>query len=174
MNESGIVLRPIEGKWFHVNPLELDFDFLKYPRKNIRQEEIRLLINEAVNELSKNPERYNRPFETLIPQYNVCGGKTIMELKIFSQSIGDSIANWVEQSLEWLQRINNGETWEDICFKSDQMKNYRLIEWKNGTIHFVGGALTSRFRSPATNIGTTDWHLKDKVFHAVPLIIKYK
>ncbi len=172
MNESGIV-RPVEGKWFLVNPAKLDFNFLDAPRRNTKEEETRILITDAMHELEKYPEKYNSPFRTLVPICKVSTAKVINDFRRFSQNSGDGIADWVHQALEWAQRINNGESWNDICIKPDRMRCYRLIEWKNGFIRFVGGTNLGSFKCAATAVGKTDWKMKDKVFYAVPLIVKY-
>ena len=174
MNESGIVLGPVEGKWFQVNPEKLDFSFFEKPIRNIKQEEIRLLILEAKNELLSKQEKYMRPFCTLIPSLDLSFGKSILDLKLYSKKRGDCMANWVEQCLEWVQRVNNGESWNKICIMPDNTRNYRLVEWKNGSIRFFGGSSRSQIRYPATTIGKTDWGPKEKVYQAVPLIVKYK
>lgn len=173
MNDGGIVRRPADGKWFFVDPEKLNFDFAKYPRKDEKQEEARVLINEAKEELMNNPERYMRPFSTFIPYCKAAEGRKISELMEFSKKFGDSMANWVEQSLEWAQRINNGETWYDICCKPDSCRYYRIIQWKNGNVRFFGGASEGPLGYGAATIGKSDWYMHDKVYYAVPLVVKY-
>ena len=173
MNESGIVLRPIEGIWFKVDPTKLNKNLFMSKKINFLQEETRQLILDAFYEMEKYPEKYEREFYTLVPK-TLRSGRTIKELKSCAEMYNGHMANWVEQALEWAQRISNGETWEDICLKPDLMTWYRIIEWKGGTIRFVGGTSTGHLKCSATKVGTTNWILNDTVYHAVPLIVKYE
>ncbi len=61
------------------------------------------------------------------PKLNRCsyyGPKEVRRL-IFNQPYHP--ANWIEQSLEWGQRIVNGEEWETLCNKEDMVNYYRRI-----------------------------------------------
>ena len=173
MNDGGIVLRPIEGVWFKVDPTSVNKELFMSKRNNISQEATRQFILDAFYEMEKYPERYERTFYTLVPK-NLRSGRTIKELKTCTGMYNGCMANWIEQSLEWAQRISDGETWEDICIKHDTMTWYRLVEWKGGAIRFVGGASTSFIKCSATKVGTTNWTLNDMVYHAVPLIVRYE
>lgn len=172
MNESGIIRKPIEAKWFEVDPACLNLRLFMSPRNHVKQEETRLLILDAIKILEESPEKYGKPFKTLIPK-RLPKESSIKECYDLARIYLGHMATWAEQALEWAQRINNGETWEELCNKPDTISNFRLIEWKNGEVRLAGGAAKGQLKLPASNIGKTDWYLNDKVLHAVPLVVKY-
>ena len=67
-------------------------------------------------------------------------GEEFEFLKEYAKTMGDHNADWVEQSLEWAQRISNGESWKKLCNKRDTTKWYRLVEGPNGELWQVGGS----------------------------------
>ena len=137
-----IALTPTEGKCFEVNFFSIDQNKFKRKRKNPVQEHLRKEILNAFAEVEKNPERYAIPFKTVIPQRPCRGAlpKLPEEVKEFADCIGDHNADWVEQTLEWAQRISNGENWRTLCNKNDTAKWHRLVEGANGEFLCVGGA----------------------------------
>lgn len=58
--------------------------------------------------------------------------KNVVELKEEAKNQGGHMANWIEQALEWAQRIDNGESWETICNEPDKNKHYRMIIGEKG------------------------------------------
>lgn len=144
---------PTEGKLFEVKPLEIDRSKFEFEKPTIiwepmgallcwnQKEWVRQIIKEAFAEVDKRPERYAAAFYTLIPKKRWDGYKSIAELKAYARCLGGLMANWVEQALEWAQRIDNGESWDNICKESDTVNYYRMIRWKNGHCRLVGGSL---------------------------------
>ena len=129
---------PAEGKVFEVNPLKIDRSKFKKRMHNQNQEWIREIIQKAFIEVDKHPERYAVPFYTLIPEKNWDGYKTFAELKRYANDLGGIMANWVEQALEWAQRISNGETWKNVCKRKNVSKWYIAIVCGKGFARFAG------------------------------------
>ena len=166
-----VVETPAVGKWFEVNPLNINQQLFKKEREDLRQETIRKLILEAFAEVKKNPEKY-APFQTMMPE-KTWSSKTMTELKELAESLGDCIADWVHQSLEWTQRIANGETWEAVCNEADTANWYRAVLWKDGYVHQVGGSRNHHCDVPASYVH--DSYTSDNCLSvAVPLVVKYK
>ena len=163
---------PIEGKWFEVNPLLINQSLFLDKRDDEQQEETRQIILEAFNEMKKNCE-YEKPFETLMPE-KTWNEKNIIGFMKMACYIGDHMADWIEQALEWAQRIANGETWEAICNKPDTANWYRLIKWKNGYKRLVGGSRKSFGNGPASSIGQKDYCFDFSLGSTVPLVVRYK
>ena len=203
MNETLQVCgRPEEGKWFKVNPLTIDQALFQEARASseqemadklyweykvqkqlttdqylkdldaARQEKTRKLILEAFAEVNANPEKYGKPFKTLRPKMTwTC--KTEEGLKELASSLGDHIADWVEQALEWAQRIQNGETWQDICNNSEYYEWYRAVVWKNGYIRRIGGSKFDRVYAAASTVDEYDCY-NGIYYDMVPLVVSYK
>lgn len=196
--------RPEEGKWFKVNPLTIDQALFQEARASseqemadklslgeykvqkhltteqylkdldaARQEKTRKLILEAFDEVKANPEKYGKPFKTLRPKMT-WSWKTGEELKELASSLGDHIADWVEQALEWAQRIQNGETWQDICNKPEYYEWYRAVVWKNGYIRCIGGSEFDRVYVAASAVGVYNCYNNGMYYDMVPLVVSYK
>ena len=114
-NTSDVVHIPTARELFEVNPSEIDRSkFEKTIGDDDAMKWMWQIINEAFAEVDKNPEKYASTFYTLIPELNWNCVKSSAELKRYAESIGGYIPDWVEQVLEWAQRICNGESWQDI------------------------------------------------------------
>ena len=137
-----VVKSPTEGKLFEVNPLEIDRKIFDKQMEDQRQERTRQTILEAFVEVDKQPEKYASPFYTLIPKMKWKGCDTVAELKEYAKDLGGLMADWVEQALEWAQRISNGEGWKVICNDKDTANWYRLIVGEDGYARRVGGSLS--------------------------------
>ena len=147
---SDVAQTPTEGKIFEVNPLEIDRSKFEKPMSDQNQEWTRQIIQEAFAEVDKNPEKYALPFYTLIPKKKWSGYKTVAELKAYANDLGGLMADWVQQALEWAQRLLNGESWEAICNNADTANWYRMILWKNGYYRLVGGSRRRDNNYPAS------------------------
>lgn len=165
--------KPVEGKRFDVNPLAIDQKLFEKKREDSRQETTRKLIQEAFTMVKKNPEKYAKPFQTLMPE-KTWESKILEEFKKLAESLGDCIADWVHQALEWAQRIANGESWEAICNEADTATWYRLVVWKNGYTRLVGGSRENCNCSPASDVGSDGCNSYDSIYHSVPLVVLYK
>lgn len=165
--------KPIEGKWFEVNPASITPILFADERRDTNQEETRQLILEAFEEMSKHPEKYARNFRTMIAEEE-WSLDTVADLKEHACKLGDHNADWVEQALEWAQRIQNGETWESLCNNPDNTNWYRLVVWKNGETRLIGGSICHSNDSPATDIDDVDFYDYDFMFNTVPLVVSYE
>jgi len=163
---------PMEGKWFKVEPLTIDQNLFKEKRKNPSQERTRQLILEAFEEMKKNL-KYAKSFKTMILE-KTWSSKNVGELKELASKFGDHNADWVEQALEWAQRIANGEAWKDICNKADTANWYRLVIWKNGCARLVGGSREDYVNSPASDISGSTFFDLSFIIRAVPLVVLYE
>ena len=131
-----IAKTPTQGMWFEVNPKAIDQKLFFEERKDNNQEWMRLVIREAFKEMRNNPE-YKQKFMTTVPE-KTWVIKTFGEMQAFAAGRGDHMTNWVEQALEWAQRIHNGESWKTLCNMPDTIKWYRAVEWKGG-VALIGG-----------------------------------
>ena len=166
-------LKPKEGEMFEVNFSEINRNIFKKERENSKQEKVRKLICEAFTKVDENPRMYGTSFKTLIPK-KTWTVKTVGEYWKLANDLGGHIADWVEQSLEWAQRIANGETWEDVCNESDSANWQRIIEWKNGIITLVGGCKKlGDYETPASFVwGMNYYFYSDIIQNATPLVVK--
>ena len=162
---------PKEEVPFEVNPIAIKRSCFQMKRKDSKQEAMRQIILEAIGEVQKNPARYGKTFWTLLPE-KTWVTKTVSEFIKLAKERGDHLANWVEQALEWAQRIQNGETWKAICNEPDTVKWYRLVMWKYGYCRLVGGSLY--LNHSACYIQHYDYTTGIDIYHTVPLIVLYK
>jgi len=168
---SNVAKIPTEGKLFEVNPLGIDRSIFEKPMSDWKQELIRKNIQEAFVEVDKHPEKYASQFYTLIPEKKWDGYKTVPELKAYAYDLGGRIANWVEQVLEWAQRISNGENWEDICNNADTANWYRMVIGKNRHYEIAGGSRYCNSHNAAAYIGYEDCYSEEGAKHTVPLVV---
>lgn len=161
---------PTEGKLFYVNSLGIDRKDFQNPKRDPMQERTRQIIQEAFAEVDKHPEKYAAPFYTLIPEKNWIAYKTPSELNEYANYLGGVMANWVEQALEWAQRIFNGESWETICNNADTAKWYRMIRWKNGYYWIIGGSRDGNIHFPASGVLFDDYYYY-LLLDTVPLVV---
>jgi len=165
--EHKTMQKPIEGKSFEVNPKTINQNLFSEKRKDSKQEETRQIILEAFAKLSEEPQKYGRPFKTIIPEKK-WSTKTVKELEEIANILGDHMADWVEQALEWAQRIANGDTWEAVCNYVETENWVRLVIWKNGYTKLVGGT-----DYPASDVSCGIYNSNDSVSTAVPLVVLY-
>ena len=164
---------PTEDDWFEVNPQTINQSLFKKNRKDERQERTRKLILEAFAEVKSSPEKYGRKFKTMMPK-KTWTSKTVAELKQLACEFGNHNADWVEQALEWAQRICNGESWEAVCNNADTANWYRLVVWKNGYARLVGGSRSDGNVYPASDVGGNDYYSLDRIVGTVPLVVLYE
>ena len=171
--ETKPIPRPTEGVPFEVNPLGIDRSLFEKKRKNSKQDYTRRCILEAFEEVDAHPKKYGKPFKTLMPA-KTWDWKTVGELKKLAAKLGDHMANWVEQFLEWAQRIQNGESWEAICNEADTANWCRLIKWKNGYARVIGGSRKDGDCEPPSDVLNYDYAAGSDSFSGVPLVVLYK
>ena len=171
--QSSQIHGPEEGVPFEVNPLEIDRKLFEITRKDPKQEKMRKTIQEALDEVKKNPDRYGKSFKTLMP-VKTWNYRIVDELKELAAKLGDHMADWIEQALEWAQRIQNGESWKAICNEPDTANWYRLVEWKNGFYRLVGGSRKFVYRCPASSVNVNICDPNYELSGTVPLVVLYK
>lgn len=165
---------PTEDQWFEVNPQTINQSLFKEKRKDERQERTRKLILEAFAEVDKHPEKYASAFYTLMPEKKWNDYKTVAELKAYANDLDGQMADWVEQALEWAQRLFNGESWETICNNADTANWYRVILWENGCYRLVGGSRNSNGNNPASGVFNYDFASYSFFLDTVPLVVLKK
>ena len=172
-NTAKVAQKPTEDAWFEVKPQAIDQKLFEKKRKEYRQEATRKLILEAFAEMKENPEKYGKNFKTMMPQ-KTWSSKTVAQLKEMASKLGDHNANWVEQALEWAQRIANGESWEGICNAKDTANWYRLVVWKNGYARLVGGSVCYDDYKPASDVYDIGYYDYGFLSSTVPLVVLYE
>lgn len=168
-----VAQKPTEGEWFEVKPQAINQKLFETKRPAVRQENTRRLILEAFVEMQNEPEKYAKKFFTMMPK-KTWRHKTFVELEEMASKLGDHNANWVEQALEWAQRIANGESWEAICNDNDTANWYRLVVWKSGYARHVGGSVCNNHDLPASCVADFDCSELDSLEYTVPLVVSYK
>ena len=169
-------ITPTEGEWFEVKPRTIDQKLFEKKRTNSFQEETRILILKAFEQMKHHPKKYGQNFRTMMPEFTR-HSKTEPQLIEMASKLGDHCANWVEQALEWAQRIANGVSWETLCHNKDTSNLYRLILWDdNGPIptRLVGGSVYNHDHRPAVAIHSREYVFKLELAYAVPLVVLYE
>lgn len=164
---------PTEGKVFAINPMAIDRNLFSKKRKDERQERTRQRILDAFTEVDANPEKYAKPFKIMIMKKTWKGSKNGRELVEMANTVGH-LTDWVEQALEWAQKIANGKTWERICNEADTNDWYRLVKWKGGYLRLVGGSRRSNCICPASYVDDYSCGLGDNYHNSVPLVTLYQ
>lgn len=162
-------------RWFEITPKSIDRRLFLFKRSNEAEEKLRQFILEAFKEVDKKP-KYNIPFKAIYPVMRWGGTPTIEEYEEIVNNLGgDHMADWVEQALEWAQRIANGEEWIALCYEMDTADWCRLIKWKNGETRLIGGACKSKFRwtYPPCHISSYNYSDNIEYGEVVPLIVEY-
>lgn len=169
---NGREMQTIECKCFTVSHMTINYSLFQQVRDDYEQEKTRRTIVRAFEEVKNNPSKYTKPFTIIIPK-KTWSEKTVWELQELAQDIGDHVADWIEQALEWAQRITNGETWKSICNMPDDAKWYRLVIWKNGYVRIVGGSTEHNNPNPASDVGCDDCNMGDVLANSVPCVVSY-
>lgn len=171
MTEISVEQARANGKWLRVRPDEIELSFFQKKRNDLKQENARALIEAAILEARKHPDKYPE-FEIIVPEKNWVVD-TIENIKKYSNELGGHTADWVEMGLMWAQRIQNGERWEKFCNIPDRSKWYRLIIWKNNEVRLIGGSTMGGNRSPMTHIHNHYYSDSSRPGNVVPLVSKY-
>ncbi len=171
-SEKQVAKTPKEGKWFRVEPKTIKRRLFVNPRENVFEERARKLIVEALKEMDANPKRYKRIFKTTFPvrKWEFCKAK---HLKTMAKLKGGHLGNWVEQALEWAQRISNGESWETLCIAPDTSRNFRIIEWEKRVVRLIGGSQDAEEFSAPTDYEGGECDETEKIKYATPFIVMY-
>lgn len=165
--------KPTEGVPFEVNPSTIDRNLFQTSREDCRQERLRRYILDAFEYADKYPKKYAMPFKTFRPEKD-WESKRIDEIIKLANKLGDHMTDWVEYAFELAQRIENGESWEDICNKPDSAKWCRLIEGKNGYPCFVGGSRGNTHNCSAYNFVGVTYNSIWMIRYTVPSVVIYE
>jgi len=180
LSRAKVARVPTEDLWFVVNFQEIDQSLFQKKRKDESQEETRKLILEAFAEVKRNPKKYGKRFKTMMPSFKRMRNekRTVFNMKYEAEHyFGTRNADWVEQALEWAQRIFNGESWETICNNPDTAALCRMVVWKDGYARRVGGAHDFRGGVNANPPSYVDWwghECNDELLFTVPLVVLYE
>lgn len=175
-NEQKTIQKLVEGKCFEVNPKTINQELFSKRRKKLGQECTRQIILEAFSKVKEEPEKYGRPFKTMIMEKTWSSEMSLQELKEVAQVSGDHMADLYEQALEWAQRIANGEKWKSVCNEPDTADWYRLIKNRDHSgVLLVGGGLKCEDSSPKSNLSTffPDFAQRQGTL-SVPLVVIYE
>lgn len=166
---------PTENMFFEVNPWSIDRSVFEVPRENRHQEWTRKIIQEAFAKFDNHPEKYASQFYTLVPKKIPLEAANILrytsELNVYAIKLGGVMADWVEQALEWAQRISNGESWQDVCNTADTAKWLRVIRWKDNVYRVVGGSSCGGVHFPASAVDLDGDLTVFSVYCTVPLVV---
>lgn len=158
-NPSTLEKRHELGKPFIVNPKTIDKKLFAIRRADAKEEWIRNFISLTIMEAEKYPEKYLIPFKTLIPEVEMNLQKIIKK---------EQLADWIQQGLEWAQRITNGEEWRKMCSEPDNINFRRFVKWGED-IRLIGG-----LSNPSTFISEPCWVDYTEVKYARPLLVEYE
>lgn len=161
---------PTENQWFWIDPLAIDQKLFQTERADPKQEKTRKWILKAFAEVKKDPKKYGRKFKTMRPEQRQ--NINIKDVKAWACEMGDHIADWVEQALEWAQRIANEETWKELCNDNDTSKYFRLVVWENGYVRYIGGSRVYKYA--ASDVGNNNISDGEFAYGAVPLVVDYE
>lgn len=167
------IIGPLEGYWYPVKPFEINKALFQNPRKDLKQEDTRRRIIQAFKKIEKEPSKYERGFETMIPikRWDMLDMKSLKRNAVL---LGDRMTNLIEQYLEWAQRISNGEEWETLCNVRDTTKHYRIVVGETGETYIIGGSLVDEVERTATNIQNCAGCNLYILEYAVPSVVKYE
>lgn len=166
--------RPKKNEYFRVNPSKIDRNLFKYKKNDEQEEKVRQIIAEAFEEVDKNPERYNRQFYTIFPDCDwYPDDAKVGELEGSSKYPQSHLADWVEQAMEWAQRIQNGEFLSELCEEIDPSEWYRLVLGKDNTIWVVGSATHAGYKKPATDVAIHKYNSEAPLWFTVGLYVHY-
>ena len=169
---------PQKKDWYKVTPHLISRNLFKNPRKDPWQEQLRCLINDAFEEVDKNPDApYSKTFYTLVPEKIWNKPVKVYVLQNYACELGDGMASWIEQALEWAERISNGASWQSLCDTVDKSKWYRLIVWKNHKYISVGGSSQNNTLHTKTHLQLHELSQKshfDETYDTVPVVVKYE
>lgn len=170
LEEHFKILNVVKG--VEVNPILIDEPTFEIEKKDCysHKESIMQVIQKAFIEMKKDLRRYARPFEIVTPA-ELESVYTEEKMVALAEKYGDHIADWVEQALEWAQRIANGE---DIFNKSDDSKWFRAISWQDGHVCLVGGANELNNHDSAASIHDFNVNSSYQIYNAVPAVVRYK
>lgn len=169
MKKAGTAI--LDGEWYEVKPQSINQELFQNKRKNKLQEQTRMYILKAFEEMNKNPNRYGRNFKTMMPR-KYWGCKTVRELKKVARTLGERTADFTEQCLEWAQRISNGESWEVLCNQPDTANWFRMVTLYSSVIS-IGGSAVLGLSTPPCDV--SDSKNDDYVMsYTVPLVIKHE
>lgn len=163
-----------EGEWFDIDPTKIDQRLFAEKREDGREEWTRQVIVAAFQQMRLKPEKYARPIQTMRPEKTWEGTRTVRELMVMANELGNSILDWVWLAFEWAQRIANGEAWSKLCNEADKSKYFTLFIWTDGKPHIVGGSRLSDHMYTPTSVDPIKVTLDHEFFATIPGVMRYK
>lgn len=155
-----------------VNQETIRRNLFKREKEIPEQEELRLLIREAFNEVRNNPNKYPTKFKVIIPRKR-WPKKNINKMEKVARSFDGKIADWVELALALAQKLTNGESWAKVCNDPDTEKWYRLVMWKENCWKQIGGSKKAKDLKPSSFLHSSQYLGDERIKSTVPLIVKY-
>ncbi len=151
--------RPIEEKKFEVRPMELllcrrFFEELPVSDRLI-EKKFKKDILQALNEVERKPQKYFLPFYTMMPA-KTWDYMSIHNMEMYAIKRGGCLADFTVQSLEWAQRLFNGETVKDLCSTPDTAKCFRVVSRKD--FYILVGGCTGDYDSNNKGIPPASYH----------------
>ena len=156
------------GSWLVVNFTTINTKMFETPRKEAKQEEIRLLILEAIEIAKRNENFQNFEIQVLEKKWK---SKSYREFKDIARKNEAHIATWVEVALWWATQIQAEQDWEKLCNEKEDCEWYKLAEWKN-TLAYIGNCTSSNGKAPATEIFECGFLNRIQICDAVPFLVK--
>ncbi len=167
--------KPNKDQCFMVNPQSIDRTYFENMRKDGKQESVRKRILKAFAEVDKNPEKYDRIFWTFVPEKK-WAWKTAKGIQEYACNLGNHMADWIEQALEWAQRIYNNQTdsiWYDLCNRKDTEKWFRLIIVNCDYMCYVGDSMKSAGTHAPCDMYVVNYKPDMRMESTVPLVVLY-
>ena len=167
---KGNVDTKIEGKWFQVDLTQIKRELFQQARRDEKQEETRLLIQEALEKADQDSQY--AMFEIKI-QEKYWKTKSYREMRDIAYKQGAHIADWVEIALWWAQRIKKEEDWSKLCNEIENSKWYKIVVWHN-TLAYVGNCTMEHGNSSETEVFECSQLHRIQICDAVPVIVRKK
>lgn len=158
----------IEGKWITVNLSAIKQEMFKAPRKDIKQEETRKIIEEAIEIANRNQQYRN--FEIQIPEKK-WKTKSFREMRELARKQKSHIGNWVEVALWWATQIQKEEDWEYMCNDVENTEWYKVADWKH-TLAYVGNCTSNSGKASATEVYECSYLHRIQICDAVPYLVR--
>lgn len=163
---------------FEVNPLAIDkTQFERARLEEIcgfftpRMESIRQEILGALIEVDEHPEKYASKFYTFVPDKTWYGSKRVAYLKKYATRLGGEMGDWIHLTLEWAQKISNGESLDRICYDSDKHDWYRMVVFDTDDTRRIGGSFKVGNNASETYVEPNSYFDFSQVDNAVPYVV---
>lgn len=173
--------KPKAGHKFCVDLQSIDVEKIEKMPCKVYYEGIKKVVLYALKLAQVMPAKYGNRFYTYIPyleelEFDDFKFEVVSQLVEFGSKIGDHCADWIEQGLEWAQRIQNGEDFVSLCEIQDAIEYSRIVVFDDDMLWNVGGGgndVHSYCVPPADVVPTRYDTTLDKIRY-VPLVVGYE